>query len=311
GLDVVNGGGGADTDCDGHGTFVAGIIAAAADSDTSFVGVAPRAVILPVRQANDREDGDSRGMSEAIVYAVDNGASVINVSASATRDDPELAAAVEYAEHNDVLVVAALSNDAENGNPSSYPAAYPTVISVGSVDASGRRSSFSETGEGIDLVAPGEDVVSVAAGTSGHAALSGTSFATPFVSGVAALIRSAHPELDVAEVRHRLLVTADHPGRDRPDDELGWGLVNPFRAVTAVIPTEPTSAPAGDAIDLASPTSDTTGSLPNATSRLLVGLVLFAALFATVLTVAQAARRPRTAAVLPAQTTTRHGGPTP
>lgn len=238
GTDVVNGDSNADRDCDGHGTFVAGIVAATRNDTTGFVGVAPGAVILPVRQANSTEDGTAGTMAAAVREAVDADAMVINISASATQSAPVLADAILYAEENDVVVIASVSNIAEGSDPVSYPAAYPTVLAVGSMSESGERSDFSGTATDVDLVAPGEEVVSVVAGTEGHAAVSGTSFATPFVSGVAALVRSRHPELTAEQVRYRLTITADHPGVDRPDDEVGWGVVNPHRAVTAELPEE-------------------------------------------------------------------------
>lgn len=238
GADIVNSGGDAAIDCDGHGTFVAGIVAAQPAPDVGFVGVAPDAVILPVRQANDTSDGTAGSMADAIVYAVDNDASILNISATAALDSEVLQDAIAYATANDVLIIASVSNEAENGNPVSYPAAYEQVVAVGSINVAGEHSDFSGTIDDIDLVAPGEDVVSVVAGTVGHAQITGTSFAAPFVTGVAALVRERHPHLTAEQVRHRLRVTADHPGPDRPTAELGYGVVNPYRAVNAVLPEE-------------------------------------------------------------------------
>ncbi len=282
GLDIVNDGGTADIDCDGHGTFVAGIIAAAPTAATGFAGVAPDATILPVRQANSNADGTAGAMATAIRYAVDNDADIINISAGAPVDAPVLSEAVDYAASNDVLIVAAMSNDAENGNPFSYPAAYPTVVAVGSIAEDGTASSFSGTSNPVDLVAPGENVVSLAAGTSGHAEVTGTSFSAAFVSGVAALVLERHPDLTAEQLRERLLITADHPGADRPDAAFGWGVVNPYRAVTAVVPTEVgyEVTAEGPAI-LTMPASDAeiSDGARLASERFLIGLGLGVAIF--------------------------------
>ncbi|WP_248783987.1 type VII secretion-associated serine protease mycosin [Actinoalloteichus caeruleus] len=239
GVDLVNGGGGsADDDCYGHGTFVAGIIAAQPAEGTGFAGIAPGARILPLRNANSQNDGSAPVMAQAIHRAVDEGAGVINISASTTYPNEELRAAVERATTSDVLVVASAANNAQEGNPTSYPAAYPGVLAVGAIDAQGERGEFSQTGEFVSLVAPGVDVVSLGPGGPGHWQGSGTSYAAPFVSGVAALVRSRYPELTASQVAHRLRVTADPPPAERPDPALGWGVVNPYAAVTAVVPSE-------------------------------------------------------------------------
>ncbi len=229
----------ADFDCHGHGTFVAGILAAESVPDSPFVGVAPDATVLPIRQDRGNGDGTAGGMARAIVYAVDAGATVINISASVDRYAQVLDDAVAYATANDVLVVASVSNDgAAIDQPTSYPAALPDVVSVGSIDSTGRRTSSSETGSTLDLVAPGQSVTSTLANSGTLGVQSGTSYATAFVSGTAALVRSRYPELTAAQVAHRLKVTSDYTGRNRPDGEYGWGVVNPARALTARLPEE-------------------------------------------------------------------------
>ncbi|MGW1060579.1 type VII secretion-associated serine protease mycosin [Micromonospora rubida] len=238
GTDVVNRVGSANDDCYGHGTFVAGIIAAQPRSGTGMVGLAPGATILPVRQANGPSDGTASTLARSIRVAVDAGASVINVSASSFFPNEELRAAVEYAAGRDVLLVAAVANEAQQGNPVAYPAAYPQVLAVGSVGPDGRRSEFSEVGAYLDLVAPGVDVVSLSRAGAGHLVDSGTSYATPFVAAAAALVRSYHPRLTAAQVKRRLELTADHPGTALPDPQLGWGVVNPYQAVTALLAEE-------------------------------------------------------------------------
>lgn len=235
----------ADNDCYGHGTFVAGIIAAQAQPGTGFAGVAPGVTILPIRCATSVGD-DGPGvltperMADGIRAAVDGGAQVVNVSASTTVANPVLEAAVNYAAERNVVVVASAANRAEDGNQATYPASYPSVIAVGAVDASGQRAEFSEIGDYVSLVAPGVDVVSLGPGGPGQWQGSGTSYAAPFVAGAAALVRAYHPELTAPQVKHRLEATANRPPTKVPDPGLGWGTVNIMAAVTAVLPEEAT-----------------------------------------------------------------------
>jgi len=238
GTDVVNRTGRADDDCYGHGTFVAGIIAAQPAAGTGMVGLAPGVTVLPIRQANGPSDGTASTLARSIRAAVDANASVINVSASSFFPNEELRRAVEYAAQRDVLLVAAVANEAQQGNPVAYPAAYPQVVAVGSVGPDGRRSEFSEVGTYLDLVAPGVDVVSLSRAGAGHLVDSGTSYATPFVTATAALVRAYHPKLTATQVKRRLELTADHPGTALPNPQVGWGVVNPYQAVTAILPEE-------------------------------------------------------------------------
>lgn len=238
GVDVVNGGGTANQDCYGHGTFVAGLIAAQPLPGSGVVGIAPGVQILPIRQANNVNDGSAATLAASIRAAVRGGAKVINISASSFVPSADVRAAVVEATAADVLLVASAANAAQSGNPIAYPAAYPEVIAVGAIGPDGARSDFSEVGDYLDLVAPGTDVVSLSRGGNGHLMDSGTSYATAFVTGVAALVRAYHPRLRAAQVKHRIEQTADHPGTALPDPKMGWGAVNPYNAVTAVLPEE-------------------------------------------------------------------------
>jgi hypothetical protein len=137
--------------------------------------------------------------------------------------------------------VAAVGNAAEDGNPTPYPAAYPDVIGVGAVDRAGRRLRSSGTGAFVDLVAPGEEITA-AVPTRGHATYSGTSFATPFVAGVAALVRQYRPELSAREVGARLVATASPAVGDAAG--YGRGIVDPYRAVAEQVIPSPAPAAA-------------------------------------------------------------------
>jgi membrane-anchored mycosin MYCP len=271
-------------DCDGHGTTVAGIIAAAADPNHSdgFSGVAPGASLISIRQSSTKFGasanpstvgfGDVDTMARAVRTAADRGASVINISAVAcirtgsAFDDRALGASLSYAVDvkNAVVVVAAGNTGAgqcpdQQPNPTwdsatvvVSPAWYDDyVLTVGSVNARGEPSSFTLAGPWVDVAAPGEGVVSlswsgsglvnVVGGQQGPTPLSGTSYAAPVVSGLAALIRSRFPNLTARQVMQRIKATAHHPpGGWNP--RVGAGLVDMLAAVstnTAVGPVAP------------------------------------------------------------------------
>jgi type VII secretion-associated serine protease mycosin len=240
-----------DFDCVSHGTAAASIIAASPAAGVGFRGVAPDARVLPVR-VTDQELNDSGNatpinpgvVAEGIRYAADSGAKVINLSLSGYGDFPVVRDAVAYARSRDALLVAAVGNREDQGVAPSFPAAYDGVLGVGSIDIDGVRAQGSQIGPYVDLVAPGQDVVA-ASRAAGHAYWAGTSFAAPFVSGVAALVRSAHPDLTAEQVADRLTATADPAPGGRNSQEYGAGIVDPYRAVTEDLSDrEPLSAPA-------------------------------------------------------------------
>lgn len=237
GIDEVNGNH-ADTDCDGHGTLVAGIIGAKRRTGIDFAGVAPDVTILPVRQADNHADGTTDHLAAAIRDAVDDGAQVINVSIVAPTPTRALVAAVKYALAQKVVIVAAAGNDAQQGDQPQYPAALPGVLSVGAIGADGQPASFSSTGSPVSVVAPGAGIVGPGAGGTGFVSNQGTSFAAPYVTGVVALVRAYLPHLTPAQIVHRIEATADHPAGALPDRHWGWGVVNPYAALTAVLPEE-------------------------------------------------------------------------
>jgi type VII secretion-associated serine protease mycosin len=232
-----------DADCVGHGTSVASIIAAAPVPGVSFSGVAPAADILSVKITNSDTFPGSVA-AQAIVAAVDDGAQVVNLSL-ATVSTPALAAAVRFAQASNVVVVAAAGNDSPDGATGPfYPAAYPGVLSVGAVGPDGARAGFSDTLTPVSVTAPGVSVTAAYPGVFPRAynpASNGTSFATAFVSGVAALVRAAHPGLDQAQVVARITATAN--GSAGPGT--GHGLINPVQAVTAILPPGPAPSAAG------------------------------------------------------------------
>jgi membrane-anchored mycosin MYCP len=228
-------------DCAAHGTAVASIIAAVPRAGAGPQGIAPGATILPVRVSElEIIDGEQSGrtvtaaqFAQAIRWAVDQGAEVLNLSVVLYRDDPAVRRAVAHAIGRDVVVVAAVGNLHERGDPVPYPAAYDGVIGVGSIGPDGTRSSFSQVGPYVDLVAPGGDV-HAAAPVGGHQRTNGTSYAAPFVSATAALLREYRPGLSAPQVAARILATTDPaPGGKRT--AYGAGVLNPVRAVTETV----------------------------------------------------------------------------
>lgn len=239
-------------DCVSHGTGVASIIAADKVPGVGFEGIAPDARILPVR-ISDREvtdDGSTRVidphvLAKGIRYAADQHAKVINLSLSGIDDHHEVRSAIRYAQSKDALVVAAVGNAQQDDTADlpSYPAAYPGVLGVGAIDIAGARSSGSQIGSYVDLVAPGDGVLA-ATRKAGHAYVRGTSFATPFVSATAALVRSAWPSLSAQEVARRLLATATPARGGTGSKAYGAGVVDPYRAVTESVGGSPAPLPA-------------------------------------------------------------------
>jgi type VII secretion-associated serine protease mycosin len=240
-------------DCESHGTEVASIIAADPVPGVGFHGVAPDARILPVR-VTDRELNDQgqtlqidpQEIAQGIRYAVDQGAGVINLSLAGGVDNPAVRDAVAYAVNSNVVVVAAAGNGQQDDTTvlPSYPAGYPGVLGVGAIDINGARPSTSQIGPYVGIVAPGAGVLA-ATRVAGQSYVDGTSFATAFVSGTAALVRAAWPQLSSAQVIQRLEATADPTRGGRGGDEYGAGVVDPYHAVTDQLdPRTPAALPA-------------------------------------------------------------------
>jgi membrane-anchored mycosin MYCP len=244
GADLLDRAGDGRTDCLGHGTAVASIIAARPLAGTGLRGLAPAARILAVR-VSERIDtgegvagsGDLGQLVAGIEEAVRHHPQVINLSLSTGADDPRLRAAVQAALDADIVVVAAAGNGHGRGDPRPYPASYEGVVGVGAIGPGGERVPSSQVGSYVDIVAPGDAVVGAVPG-SGHLTYQGTSFATPFVAATAALIRSRWPDLNRDEVVRRLLATADPAAGARPSPDYGYGVVNPLRALTELVPPE-------------------------------------------------------------------------
>ncbi|MBT2395197.1 type VII secretion-associated serine protease mycosin [Streptomyces sp. ISL-100] len=233
GKNYVGKGDGTD-DLEGHGTRVAGIIAARVIPDTGFAGIAPEAKILSLRYTGGEEkQGNSRTMSAAIRDAVAKGADIINISSDTAKkqDNPELRNAVASAVEKGALIVAASGNDGANGkSANTYPASYPGVLAVAASDRNDERAFFSQAGDFVDVAAPGVGMVSTVP-KGGQCAADGTSFAAPYVAGVAALLKEKHPDWSAAQITTRIQESANRPGRG-PNRYLGWGVVDPVAALS-------------------------------------------------------------------------------
>ncbi|GGS24893.1 type VII secretion-associated serine protease [Streptomyces aureoverticillatus] len=222
------------TDTVGHGTRVAGIIAARPARGTGFVGLAPGATIIPIKQNDAEGHGTTETLARAIDHAVDKGAGVINISqdtANAVKPAPQLQQAVNRALAKRRVIVASAGNDGLGGNVKpTYPASYEGVLAVAASDRNNERAPFSQSGDFVDVAAPGVDMISTVPG-GGHCSDNGTSFAAPYVAGLAALIKAKHPSWTPRQITAQIQQTAERsiPGHDRL---VGWGVVDPVRALT-------------------------------------------------------------------------------
>lgn len=306
GQDLLDPKGDARTDCVGHGTAVASIIAARPTAGSGPRGLAPGVRILPIVVSERAEsdgvvsgDGNIAELAAGIARAVSHRPrpAVINLSIATTADDPAVRAAIQAALDADIVVVAAVGNQHDHGDPAPFPASYPGVVGVGAIGPDGSRWGMSQVGSYVDIVAPGDQIVAAAAG-GGHSSFQGTSFAAPFVSATAALIRARWPALSRTEVQRRLLATADPAAGARPSADYGYGVLNPTRALTevvapvgaanpAVLTVEPTMSPTAAADPAAMPVR----TANSAALAMAVVLLLLAAAVATIATAVPAGRR--------------------
>jgi membrane-anchored mycosin MYCP len=297
-------------DCDGHGTEVAGIIAANTPDGTGFKGVAPDVQIVSIRQssqnyslnnqssgsppaggggpsggqngAGSRQQGQGAGnthtLAQAVMRAANLGVNVMNISidncrpadGSINSGEQELQAAIHFAVavKNIVVVVAAGNtgnNCPQNDQPDpnkprsivSPPWFSDDVLSVAAIDETGGVAQFSMHGPWVSVAAPGTNITSLDPSATDQLAnqvfeggqqgpIQGTSFAAPYVTGVVALVRAQFPNLNAYQVMHRIEATAQHPGAPGGrDDFIGYGVVNPVAALTAIVPSEEGVAAAG------------------------------------------------------------------
>jgi thermitase len=218
------------SDDNGHGTAVAGIIAASGDNGEGIAGLCWGCVILPIKACLSNGRCRDSSVISAIRWATDNGARIINLSLGGSSPSLALQEAVRYANERGVLIVAASGNERAEGNTPNYPAAYPETLAVGATGYGDEVTGFSNTGDFIDLVAPGVDIATTIP-NNGYVLATGTSFASPFVSGAAALIMTLRPDLSNSDVRCVLAISADDRGAPGRDSEYGYGRLNVLTAL--------------------------------------------------------------------------------
>ena len=216
-----------------HGTGVAGVIAAVTDNNYLIAGVA-QARVMALEALGPNGEGSSYNTSLAIKWAADHGARVINLSlgTNTTFVGPtDIQLAINYAWSKGALVIAAAGNSGTNSLD--YPASLPNVVSVAAVDQTRTLASFSNYGTGLSMSAPGVQILTLSSNNQVHF-LSGTSLATPFVSGVAALILSLEPTLSNVELWNILNTTAVPQGTSGYNTQYGWGVVDAWNAINAL-----------------------------------------------------------------------------
>lgn len=216
------------SDDHGHGTDVASIAAGAANNGIGGVGIAPDSRLMPLKAMSANGFGSYAAIANAVVWAADRGADVINLSLGGYYDSATLRSAISYAVARGLVVVAAAGND--NLALPAYPAAYPNVIAVAATDRDDRHWEPSNRGSYVDVAAPGAHVATTT--RHGWGELSGTSEATPIVAGVAALIRSRSPGLSAETVLSQLAAGAVDLGDPGWDPFFGHGRVDAARAVS-------------------------------------------------------------------------------
>jgi type VII secretion-associated serine protease mycosin len=284
GTDFIEKGSNGRTDRSGHGTGMAGLIAAHGNNGNGALGIAPDAKILPVRVLNNKPQKNTQ-IGPAIEYAISRGAKVINLSVGGGIDPATLNAVKAAAEADVVLIASAGNKPTDQGVTA--PAFIDSVVAVGAVDKYGKKTTMSVSGPALDLTAPGEDIRSVTR-NGGYSSTSGTSDAAAIVSGAAALIRSKYPNMSATEVVERLESTATDAGAPGVDSDYGHGIIDIVAALstgagatassagttfTAPATSTPTSAAAPEAESASSNTPLIAGGV--AVVVLLGGLVAF------------------------------------
>jgi len=239
GEDVVRGGRNRG-DCTGHGTFVAGLIAARARSGTTVVGIAPRAHVYSITVTDKNGATSPDVLAKGINAAVRTGAKIIDVSIVSPRSSRNLQNAVKNATSRGALVFAPAGADDQDLKGPVYPASLPGVISVSNSAAAEKEAASAGAGDEApvkaDLAAPGDVVLSVGPG-GGAFVGSGTAYATALVAGTAALMDAYRPGLTLAQRTHRLTATA-YPSAT------GAAVVDPYAAVSTILPGEDGASPA-------------------------------------------------------------------
>jgi thermitase len=225
------------TDLCGHGTHVSGIIAAETDNATGMAGIAPRAVIMPIKVIGENCLGNYSRLMQGILYAVDQGVRIISITSGGGFEHTGLHDAIIYARSKGVLVVVAAGN--RGSALPFYPGSFEEAFTIAGTDDADNQYNMSNFGQQIDLAAPAVAVYSTywsSEAGSTYALMTGTSMAAPHVAGVAALILAIDPKLSVEALETALISSATDLGDTGKDQIFGWGRVTAWRAVAAVSP---------------------------------------------------------------------------
>ncbi|MFD7475211.1 S8 family serine peptidase [Streptomyces sp. NPDC059837] len=290
-------------DENGHGTGMASLIAGhghGANGSAGVKGLAPKVKILPVRVSATKDDAYTKDWAAGVRYAVDQGASVINLSLNDSTAYPgsEAAKAIAYAQGKDVVVVAGTGNDSGTVN---YPAALPGVVAVSAVDKALNFWSKSNTGN-VTVAAPGVETPQAdPTSRSGYVVADGTSGSTAYVSAIVALLRSKYPDLTAGQIINRLVKSAsflNNKGKTAPDKEFGYGIARPGTALTMDIPkgskegplaqaspstsTNSGAASDGDGTSLAKKKKNSSSGSILLIAGIAVGVVVIAILFVVI-----------------------------
>ncbi len=244
GCDFIDGDGVPD-DGHGHGTHVAGIVGATTDNGIGIAGMGWGVTVMPVRVLNSSGNGSVLQVAEGIRYAADNGAQVINLSLAGYDSEcvQTLEDAVSYAQSKGALVIAAAGN--YSINLSFYPAACAGVVGVAATDSADQKASFSNYGSYVDVAAPGVGILSTKMAPLDYGLNSGTSMATPMVSGLAALIWARFPSVTSSQVSSAIFTSAEDLGELGWDPYFGWGRIDAANALYTITSAGGTAPPAG------------------------------------------------------------------
>jgi type VII secretion-associated serine protease mycosin len=271
GADLITGAGDAGDDPNGHGTHVAGVVAALTGNDLGVSSIAPDAKILPVRVLDAGGNGYLSTAAAGVVYAADHGADVINMSIAARTSEAALTNAIAYARASGVVVVAAAGNERGLGSPASYPAAEPGVIAVAATDSNDTVAGYSTAGDYVDVAAPGTNILSTFPVAKGYdfAYSSGTSMASPHVAAVAALLKALDRTLSPDQIEQAIETSATDLGTPGRDDDFGHGRIDAAAALATVapvtVPADATPTASEPATDPDAPTTaDPASAVPTA-----------------------------------------------
>ena len=225
GVDLISGKQRGDSDCLGHGTAMAGIVAAQPRPGSGLVGIAPEATILPIKVELGQGAPKPADLASAVSVAVSAGATIVMVPWPVDLSDRAVTEAIDRAVARAVVVVVPADT---TGRVGPHRAG---VLRVGGIRADDQLLAPYSPGA-VDVLAPGAEVVSLSANGSGEVQGTGTDYAVPFVAGLVALVKSAAPDRSAAETTQQIESTADRGG-SAPDPRYGWGVINPAAAVVA------------------------------------------------------------------------------